>query len=70
MLRIKSISVSQTFLGKKSSKNTEDEAEKGEMTSLSSSDSNDDLLDPQDNEDKKQLPNSTENGNNDSHLKN
>ena len=41
-----------SFVGKKSSENTHDEAEKGEMSSFTSSDSDDELLNEADNEKK------------------
>ena len=47
------------YLGKKSSENTQDEAEKGEMTSLSSSDSDDEILNLPENEKKIGLESST-----------
>ena len=54
-----------SFVGKKSSENTQDEAEKGEMSSLS--DSDEELLNPQDDEKKVKLGSPTLNGNKDNH---
>ena len=54
------------FVGKKSSENTHDEAEKGELSSLSSSDSDEELLNETDNEKKvTKFQISTVNGNKD-----